>query len=1071
MSRFSGRFGGRFGSRLAGRFMGGVSSLALQLLASEADGLAIDFTDASISIRDTTTTSNAWNAQSGDVQTFWRDRSFTSYASPSPKITRDSSGTWTFRPHNLITVSEKLNLSPWTKTRSSISADATTAPDGTTTADKLIEDSTAGDSHFASQTITVTNVTPYTWSVYAKAGERTWLTLYDSNSTKGKSFDLANGVVGSDFVGAPTSASITAVGSGWYRCSMTYTTAATTATLIHYLSNGDASAAYNGDGASGLYLWGGQLNRGPSALTYTKTQAHNLVLQSQTLDNASWANNTLTITANATAAPDGTTTAETLDDASSSGEHRIRQAVAFTSGLTYVFSCYVKNVSRNYVQLYMDTTAFPENCYANFDVATGVVGTRGAGATSSSITAVGNGWYRCSFVGTADATGSSTVAVKLVETSGATYDVTYTGSNKQVYAWGAQIELASSSPGKYVATTTAAVYESRYELPREWSNPDIVNLVKYSQEFDNAAWTASATTVSANAATAPDGTSTADRVTFTTQFAALYQAGLSGVNGHAYTFSMYLKNVSGNANVHIMLTSDGAYLQQEQITLTSEWQRFDITISSWAGAPTYAMTVGIQDRNAAGHGAIDVWGAQLEIDVLTPSTYVPTTSAAAASIGGRGITCLGALIEEARTNIALYARDLTQSAYTKTNATAALTATGVGGVANTASTLTASAANGTAHQIITSASAARSLSMFVKRRTGTGTVTIAHGAPTGSTLISNGDFASDTVWTKGAGWTISGGVAVATAVASFVDINQQSLSLTTGKFYVVTLTVTASAGTVDVFLGTNGSGAAISSVTLGAGTYVFRGVRIAGQNANLHIRASNGGFTGTIDNVSLFELAETDITSSINSSTWTRVSIANETITNPLVGIKLATSGDAVDIDYVQSEAGAFATSPIYTGSASVTRAADSITLATATWPWDLTDGTLYAKFLRVTGAGNQGVLGFGPSDTVDVIDGGVGGTVNFRMGNASGVDRATAAIGGTGPIKMAGSWENDTEHDIAANGTYSSPTAGMDAVSAKNTLYIGSEKGATFLDAMYIQQVMVLPRRMTQGQLEAVTT
>jgi hypothetical protein len=84
----------------------------------------------------------------------------------------------------------------------------------------------------------------------------------------------------------------------------------------------------------------------------------------------------------------------------------------------------------------------------------------------------------------------------------------------------------------------------------------------------------------------------------------------------------------------------------------------------------------------------------------------------------------GLLIEGASTNIALHSRDFTQTAWVKTNITAALNVTGIDGAANTASRLTATAGNGTALQTITSASATHVSSFFARRITGTGTVEI-----------------------------------------------------------------------------------------------------------------------------------------------------------------------------------------------------------------------------------------------------------------------------------------------------------------------------------------------------------
>lgn len=82
----------------------------------------------------------------------------------------------------------------------------------------------------------------------------------------------------------------------------------------------------------------------------------------------------------------------------------------------------------------------------------------------------------------------------------------------------------------------------------------------------------------------------------------------------------------------------------------------------------------------------------------------------------------GLLIEDARTNVVLWNRDLTNAAWTQTNITAALDQTGVDGTANSASSILATAANGTVLQTTTVGSSARWQSAYVKRITGSGTV-------------------------------------------------------------------------------------------------------------------------------------------------------------------------------------------------------------------------------------------------------------------------------------------------------------------------------------------------------------
>ncbi len=161
----------------------------------------------------------------------------------------------------------------------------------------------------------------------------------------------------------------------------------------------------------------------------------------------------------------------------------------------------------------------------------------------------------------------------------------------------------------------------------------------------------------------------------------------------------------------------------------------------------------------------------------------------------------GLLIEQSSTNLALWARDMTQAGtWAATNVTAAKTATGADGTANAATTLTATANNGTILQTPGLASAQRTYSVYIKRRTGTGAISIA---PDGAT------------------WT--------------------------------------------------------------------------------------------------------DVTASLNSSTYTRVSVTANVV--PIIGIKIATSGDAIDVDFNQLEALASATSPIATTTVTAARSADVVQL------------------------------------------------------------------------------------------------------------------------------------------------
>jgi hypothetical protein len=96
-------------------------------------------------------------------------------------------------------------------------------------------------------------------------------------------------------------------------------------------------------------------------------------------------------------------------------------------------------------------------------------------------------------------------------------------------------------------------------------------------------------------------------------------------------------------------------------------------------------------------------------------------------------TLVGLLLEPASTNYVLNDRDLTQTNWTLTNATASKTATGIDGVANSATTLTATAASASACQPITLASSCVVSTLYLKRITGTGSISISSNNNTNTT--------------------------------------------------------------------------------------------------------------------------------------------------------------------------------------------------------------------------------------------------------------------------------------------------------------------------------------------------
>lgn len=95
----------------------------------------------------------------------------------------------------------------------------------------------------------------------------------------------------------------------------------------------------------------------------------------------------------------------------------------------------------------------------------------------------------------------------------------------------------------------------------------------------------------------------------------------------------------------------------------------------------------------------------------------------------------GLLVEGQRTNLLLHCRDMTQTAWTKTNMTTAKTATGIDGTTNSATRLTATSSNATVLQAVTSGSAVRAVSAYVRRVSGSGTVEMTQNGGTNWTAV------------------------------------------------------------------------------------------------------------------------------------------------------------------------------------------------------------------------------------------------------------------------------------------------------------------------------------------------
>ena len=359
---------------------------------------------------------------------------------------------------NLLTYSNP-NNAVWNESNgATVATNAAAAPDGTTTASSIVEDS-ANSQHRTFASINATSGQAYTLVAYLKANGRTIAQVATSGAGAAANveFDLSGSGTATTRSGSPSNSSISQIGSsGWYRCSF-QVTAGSTATLYLnvYLCDSANSNSYTGDGSSGVYAYGfnlsttgqlvhedtsGQIHReyaptlksvatagqprfeydpasdGQSAGTslgiLIESQATNLVTRSHELNESFWNTfSTSSVDANVAVAPDGTLTADLIRPTTSTGGHYVQTNAAVTTvdASTYTLSAYVKAAGLTKTRLYFIRATSPYTTAAY-----GLFTLTGDGSVedvqgSASISPVGNGWYRISVTGAAVTTLTSLV--------------------------------------------------------------------------------------------------------------------------------------------------------------------------------------------------------------------------------------------------------------------------------------------------------------------------------------------------------------------------------------------------------------------------------------------------------------------------------------------------------------------------------------------------------------------------------------------------------------------------------------------------------------------------------------
>lgn len=232
--------------------------------------------------------------------TMWLDASYL------PSITKDSSNrvsAWTSRVgtisftqstdaskpilspgdsrENLVPYSEAFDNAEWIKysNYTAITANATTAPDGTNTAEDWYNNTTSSVEHLLYRSmggLPVVSGQYYKFGLYAKQNELTRFAMFFQGTYFGDTvtrFNLASGEILRTGAGCPL-VTMTEVGNGWYYCELNCPATGTGWNNIRAtLCNADACPDYSGTVGDGIYIWGGRVARSNAHPVYVTTGA------------------------------------------------------------------------------------------------------------------------------------------------------------------------------------------------------------------------------------------------------------------------------------------------------------------------------------------------------------------------------------------------------------------------------------------------------------------------------------------------------------------------------------------------------------------------------------------------------------------------------------------------------------------------------------------------------------------------------------------------------------------------------------------------------------------------------
>ena len=186
---------------------------------------------------------------------------------------------------NLLTYSEQFDNAAWSKVRTSVSANvaATLSPNGPNDCEKLYEDTSPSTDHFINLDVSGSTSATYTASIFIKSAERYRIRFQiiatgAAGNRASAWFDSDTGSVVSTLAegnGSVITTNIQQYPNGWYRCILTgIPSTAGSGTAVNFnvtLNTTSINTVYTGDGTSGIYVWGAQIEQASFPTSYIPT--------------------------------------------------------------------------------------------------------------------------------------------------------------------------------------------------------------------------------------------------------------------------------------------------------------------------------------------------------------------------------------------------------------------------------------------------------------------------------------------------------------------------------------------------------------------------------------------------------------------------------------------------------------------------------------------------------------------------------------------------------------------------------------------------------------------------------